>query len=329
MLALNRIRLLILLLGPLPIVGSSWVVSAWFKSEPRAVVMRNSLLPGQFGEWAMQSAGPVEPLDPSGLLERECQRRAEQWSEQLGPECAVQVQAPFVLAGDFTERELEDLHKQTILPAMQAMHRSYFDIAASEPVSVLVFRGETSYEQYCERLFGERGISIYGYYKPKQRTLVLNLGTGQGTLLHELTHALADFDFQEMPDWLNEGLASLHEQSRFRDSGEGPWLEGLVNWRLKGLQEVAQAGQLGSLRALLENPRFRGHDEGTNYAQARYFCMYMQERGVLTQFYRVFRDRYVDDPRGIRAIAEVFPAMDLDELDRDFTRWMLSLELPK
>lgn len=288
--------------------------------------MRNSLLPGQFGEWAMRSAAPAEPLDPSGLLERECQRRADLWAGQLGPECSVLVKAPFVLAGDFSDDDLAHLHQQTIRPAMQAMHRAYFDIEPSEPVSVLVFRGETSYEQYCERLFGERGISIYGYYKPRQRTLVLNLGTGQGTLLHELTHALADFDFQEMPDWLNEGLASLHEQSRFRDSGDGPWIEGLVNWRLKGLQEVARAGQLGSLQELVEDPQFRGHGEGTNYAQARYFCMYMQERGVLAQFYRAFRDRHADDPRGLTALAEVFPETDLNQLNREFTDWMLKLD---
>jgi hypothetical protein len=129
-----------------------------------------------------------------------------------------------------------------------------------------------------------------------------------------------------MPDWLNEGLASLHEQSRFRDSGEGPWIEGLINWRLKGLQEVAAAGQLGSLRELVENPQFRGHGEGTNYAQARYFCLYMQERGVLEQFYRAFRDHYLDDPRAMRTLGEMFPATDVDELDREFTQWMLSLK---
>jgi len=127
-------------------------------------------------------------------------------------------------------------------------------------VPVLVFRGGESYNRNCETLFGERGISIYGYYKPKFRTLVLNLGTGQGTLLHELTHALADFDFPQMPDWLNEGLASLHEQSRFRADDEGPWLEGLVNWRLKGLKDVTEAGQLRSLALLLASPTFRGPD---------------------------------------------------------------------
>ena len=73
---------------------------------------------------------------------------------------------------------------------------------------------------------------------------MLNLGTGTGTLLHELTHALADFDVPDMPDWLNEGLASLHEQCRFRNDEQGPWIEGLVNWRLDALQAVVRQSRL-------------------------------------------------------------------------------------
>ncbi len=288
--------------------------------------MRNSLLPGQLGEWASLNVVPNAPREPDGLLEWECIRRADQWRQRLGDECVVLVRTPFVIGGDFSEQQLSALHDGTIQPAVRAMRRTYFRTEPDEPVSVLVFRDEASYERYCERLFNERGISIYGYYKPKQRTLVMNLGTGQGTLLHELTHALADFDFEGMPNWLNEGLACLHEQSRFRDSGAGPWIEGLVNWRLSGLQEVARAGQLRSLRDLVENPQFHGHGEGTNYAQARYFCLYMQERGVLESFYRAFRQRYADDPRGMQAFAETFPAMSLDELDRDFRNWMLKLQ---
>ncbi len=81
---------------------------------------------------------------------------------------------------------------------------------------MLVFNGEESYNRYCNALFGDSGISVYGYYKPQLRTLALNLATGGGTLTHELTHALVDFDFPEVPAWFNEGLASLHEQCRFR-----------------------------------------------------------------------------------------------------------------
>jgi hypothetical protein len=320
----NRVRWLILILGPLPIVGSSWAVSAWF-SEPRLVVMRNSVLPGNSGDPA-PAGGPASPQgDPSARLAADCAETAGRLRAMLGPECQVVVETPFVLGGDLERGELATLYAKTIAPAVRAMRHCYFDARPSRPVSVLLFRGEKSYNRYCEELFGDRGISIYGYYKPKLRTLVLNIGTGSGTLLHELTHALVDFDFPEVPDWLNEGLASLHEQSRFRGGAAGPWIEGLPNWRLAGLQEVVRSQKLGSLKELVENPRFRGRGEGTNYAQARYFCLYMQQQGVLADFYRAFRDAHADDPRGRKALAQAFPRVDIDQLDRDFQRWVVSL----
>jgi hypothetical protein len=315
---------LILILGPLPIVGSSWAVSSWFRSEPRAAVMRNSVLPGHLGEVAL-AAKPAPAPGPNERLSADCGEMAGTLRAELGPECQVIVQTPFVVGGDLERSELEQLYQQTIVPAVRAMRNSYFDARPSRPVTVLVFRGEESYNRYCEQLFGERGISIYGYYKPKLRTMVLNIATGNGTLLHELTHALVDFDFPDCPDWLNEGLACLHEQSRFRTGPRGPWIEGLVNWRLAGLQEVARSDSLASLKELLENPHFRGRGQGTNYAQARYFCLYMQQRGVLADFYRAFRARHADDPRGLAALAAAFPGVGIDELDRRFQRWVVSL----
>jgi hypothetical protein len=320
---LNRIRWLILILGPVPIVGSSWALSAWLKSEPRAVVMHNSLLPTQAGEPA-RLAPPRRAENATRGLAAQCGQAASRWRAALGPECQVVVRAPFVVGGDLTSAELEELYDGTIAPAVRAMRNCYFDAAVDQVVTVLVFNGEKSYNRYCEELFGERGISIYGYYKPQRRTLVLNIATGKGTLLHELTHALVAFDFPDVPDWLNEGLASLHEQSRFRADARGPWIEGLVNWRLEGLQEVARQGELRPLAELVGDARFRGPDEGTNYAQARYFCLYMQQKGVLEKFYRTFRRKQSDDPRGLKTLAAVF-ATQWQELDKDFARWVLAL----
>ena len=322
---MNRIRWLILILGPLPIIGSSWALSAWFKSEPRTVVMRNSVLPGRADEAGpavravRRTSGTVESLSAG------CRQAAKRLRAALGSECRVVVRSPFVLGGDLASGELENLHDATIAPAVRAMRNCYFDAPPSQPVTVLVFRGEESYNRYCEELFSEAGISIYGYYKPKPRTLVLNIATGNGTLLHELTHALVAFDFPDVPDWLNEGLASLHEQSRFRTGTGGPWIEGLVNWRLAGLQDVVRRGQLRSLAELVNDTHFRGPGEGTNYAQARYFCVYMQQKGVLAKFYRSFRRQQAEDPRGFEALAGVFPGVDVEQLDRDFERWVLAL----
>lgn len=323
---MSRLRWFILLLGPLPIVGSSWAVSAWFQTGNAVSVVRNDVVRApEVPLLADASPAPRRTRQGSQALERECQQTAERWRKQLGAECQIVVRSPFVLAGDMSAEELVAWHDNTIAPAVRAMRHCYFRTDPTEPVSVLMFRGEQSYNDYCQRLFKDSGISIYGYYKPQLRTLVLNLGTGSGTLLHELTHALIDFDFPEAPVWLNEGLASLHEQCRFRHDDSGPWIEGLVNWRLSGLQEAAREGKLRPLSAMIENREFRGPLVGINYAQARYFCLFMQERGVLAEFFRTVRAHKRDDPRGLRSIAQVFPDQSLEEVNRKFERWIIEL----
>lgn len=234
------------------------------------------------------------------------------------------VRAPFVIGGDLEETELARHYDRTIGPAARAMACNYFDTPPDKPITVLLFSGEQSYNRYAQQLYGDEGISVYGYYKPHLRTLVMNIATGGGTLVHELTHALIDFDFPHVPAWFNEGLASLHEQCHIRPDETG--IDGLINWRLDGLQKALGAGRLRSLASLIGNDDFRGPQQTTNYAQARYFCLYLQEQGVLEDFYRCFRDSQADDPLGKRTVLELFPNRTWDDLDADFRRWAAGLK---
>jgi hypothetical protein len=327
--SLNRIRWLILLLGPAPIVGASWAVSAWFQSEPRLTLAGNHVL---------STRGALQLDEPSSwsshgdeddaALALACAQSCRRLEAELGPDCQVLVRSPFVLGGDFHRDELHAWHRDTIVPAVRAMQASYFQTRPNQPITVLLFRGEQSYNRYSQKLFAEAGISQYGYYKPNSRTLLLNAATGSGTLLHELTHALVDFDFPAVPDWLNEGLASLHEQCRFRTDDSGPWIEGLVNWRLKGLQEVIRQQRLRSLVSLVEERNFRGSLEGTNYAQARYFCLFMQQRRLLEGFFHAFRRNHHSDPKGLATLAATFDEKTWQQLDHDFQAWVLELAEP-
>ena len=70
-----------------------------------------------------------------------------------------------MLAGDLDTEELDAWHRETIAPAMRAMSAN-FGHAPSEPITVLLLAGESSYNHYAEKLFGDRAVSIYGYYKP-------------------------------------------------------------------------------------------------------------------------------------------------------------------
>jgi hypothetical protein len=324
---LSRLRWLILIVGPLPIVGVSCALSAWFRSEPRAVAARNDAIVDASSDSRAAAARKAHdaPRPATDALREECQRAAARLHARAGAGFQVAVHPPFVLGGDLPAAGLEACYADTIAPAVRAMQQRYFRTRPHEPITVLVFRGEESYNRYSRKLFGDSGVSIYGYYKPSVRTLILNLGTGNGTLLHELTHALMDFELPDVPVWLNEGLASLHEQCRFRADDGGPWIEGLVNWRLDGLQTVIRQGRLRSLTELFEERDFRGPLVGTNYAHARYFCMYLQQRGLLERFFRDYCARRASDLTGAAAVARVLGEPSWEEIDRDFARWAMSL----
>lgn len=261
----------------------------------------------------------------SGDLRQACRASAERLQERAGAAFRVIVRPPFVIAGDLSERELTACHSETIAPAVQAMQVRYFRSRPHQPITVLLFSGEASYNRYSREWYGDSDVSVYGYYKPNERTLLANHATGNGTLLHELTHALIDFEMDDPPVWLNEGLASLHEQCRFRTDADGPWIEGLVNWRLEGLQTVIRQGRLRSLAELVEERDFRGSLVGTNYAQARYFCMYLQQQGLLAEFFHDFRDHRADDFAGSAAVMRAMRGRSWEQLDRDFQAWVLAL----
>jgi hypothetical protein len=315
----SKLRLSILVFGPLLIVAASISLCERLRSDSTGPAGANHVLVSQV------MADDTPQTAPEEKLVQACEQVADKLRPRLGDKCHLIVRPPMVIAGDMDEDDLETWHKETIGPAAAAMANRYFERAPDEPITVLLFEKESSYNHYAEKLYGDRNVSIYGYYKPRERVLVMNIGTGGGTLVHELTHALADFDFPKIPDWFNEGLASLHEQCRFRDDDDGPWIEGLENWRLPGLQKAIRGKRVGTLKSLVEGRDFRGAHEGLNYAQARYFCLYMQRHDVLEDFYRRFREHQADDPRGAASVLAMFPTLTWDDLDKDFREWALEL----
>lgn len=314
-----------------PVVAASMAVANWARSDVAVGSYRNEVQINEarisFREAAKQATFVTANDDVLALA---CAESAEHWASRLGTDCNVVTYAPFVIAGDLPLQELRHQYRATIHPSAQAIQATYCEKRPDAPIVVLLFENEVSYRRHSERLFAQKQVSIYGYYKPSTRTLTINLATGTGTLVHELTHALIDFDFPRIPLWLNEGLGSLHEQSRFVANKHDKTLriEGLANWRLPILLTAIEDDQLGSVHELVQSGRFRGTDEALNYAYARYFCMFLQQRGKLTRLYTRLRGRIEQDASGAATLRELFPADSWQDIDRQFRAWVSQLGQP-
>jgi hypothetical protein len=138
----------------------------------------------------------------------------------------------------------------------------------------------------------------------------MNISTGGGTLVHEIVHPFIEANFPNCPPWLNEGLGSLYEQS-----GEVKGhIHGYTNWRLPGLQNAIKAGQAPAFKTLMgfDARSFYNDDKGTNYAQSRYLCYYLQQKGLLVKFYREFVARQKDDPSGYATLRRILRVRDMN-----------------
>ena len=317
---LNWLRPLTIFVVSFPLIAGSVVLSTWARSEPHSGACRNQV----FLSLDSQRDACVSPICSDELAQR-CTAVSARWLAAMGNQFAATIHGPFVFVGNVSRAELDRWYAGTIRCSVEAMCREYFDCQITEPVSILLFGDESSYRQFASSHSGRVPASIYGYYKPATRTVVINLSAGGGTLVHELTHSLIDFDFPHAPLWLNEGMASMHEECRIERFGGDSWLIPLDNWRLPILQSAIRAGHLPTTRQLMD-ANFQGADEATCYAQARYVCLYLHEIGALDDVYRSLRD---DPLEGFSAPAIVERVLRRDgfagftDFESQFRQWAL------
>lgn len=249
------------------------------------------------------------------------ERAATQIQSRLPQAWSTVNRYPFVLTGNVSEQRLQQALRGVVLPTYRALMVEYFDHAPAEPITLVLMSDDASYVDAVGRL-GYSGRKEYaGIYSRRDRRLILNLASGDGTIAHELTHALAHADFLRMPEWFDEGLAALHEESSFTD--DGLRLLGLPNWRDAVLADALRHSRPPTIKLLVTSD-FGGRNPEADYALSRNLCRYLQYRGVLGAFYRKCRTRIHDDPNGARALLEVSGCRTLEELDDKFRRWFAS-----
>ncbi len=326
-------RLIVLLAGPVLLTWASYAMTVG-RAISEATQPRESTASAssEFDVRSLRDAADTGLASPAASkseadrlrkLAVACDRRATQLTEKLEPSFRIIVRPPFVIVGDVSVAALDQHYRETILPTSRALSLMYFDHPPDEPISILLFATEKAYQQTAKRFDDRSTANYHGYYIRTDRRVMLNASTGSGTLSHELTHALGHFDFPAMPEWFDEGLASLYEECSF--TSDGLQLVGHSNWRLNHLLNAMHRRKLDSLEALLGARKFRSERQEIDYAQARYLCLYLQERNVLPLFYRKFRANSATDPSGMQTLREVFAQTSLDPIDRDFRNWSIDL----
>lgn len=255
-------------------------------------------------------------------IEQRCDKLLADWKTRLDDEhFEAVVASPFVIAGDGGMHNLERYRDGTILTARRALHASFFDKDPEQPILILLFESDEPYRRLAKKWFDDDDVPHFGFFR-RDNVMLMNVGTGTGTLVHELVHALMRPDFPGAPGWFNEGLASLFEQCTLN----GDSINGMVNWRLPALQRAIRDGKLRSLRELIEDDNFYRDDlVGLNYAQARYLMMYFQKTGKVRAFYIECRDHHADDPTGLKSLQAVIAPQSLDEFEKEWRAWVASL----
>jgi hypothetical protein len=236
------------------------------------------------------------------------------------------LQRPFVVIGDERTSTVRYRAERTVKWFAERISRLYFKKDPPKIYDVWLFKDDKSYRKHALELFGDRPDTPFGYCSDAHAALVMNIGTGGGTLCHEMVHAYVASNFPECPAWFNEGLGSLYEQCGSR----GATVVGLTNWRLAGLKEEIKAKTLPSFEELLSTTSYEFYHptKGNNYAQARYLCYYLQEKGLLVKFYNAFVRDIEKDPSGHATLKAILGEKDMDAFQKRWEKWVLTLRFP-
>lgn len=235
------------------------------------------------------------------------------------------VEKPFVVIGNRGTKALER-DASTVRWAVTMLEQDFFATRPSQILDVYLFGDAKSYERGVKKLTGDAPDTPFGFYSPSQGALFMNIATGGGTLVHEIVHPYVAADFPGAPPWLNEGLGSLFEQSAER-SGH---IVGLTNWRLAGLKSADEADTIPSFETLThyDATAFYGDERGVNYAASRYLLYYLQEKGVLRDFYKQMRANRDKDPTGYATLQKVLGEKDMDAFKTRWEKYVAGLAFP-
>jgi hypothetical protein len=303
-------------------------------------------MPGPSGQpAAAYPAFRVQEIPPADLLAREVtlgqpERVAAALAAAVptGARTRVIGRFAFVTAAGQTDAQLAQL-ADTLEAYVRFLGRAYGLKPPDRYVTLYLLPDIDTVQKVALKAHGLNvSPSTLGYAYPDDLSVVAMIhGAQAGTLLHELFHLLVRQSFGDVPQWLDEGVASLYEVS----ARQGDAFRGQPNWRGRVLIEFRyEAPKLSALvaspwfgfdRADPGDPQNWSRDDAAQtvaayLATARYFALFLQERGRLNAVYDAFRGRdpgEAADP-GLQSVRLVERALGkpIEGVQAEYDAWL-------
>jgi hypothetical protein len=229
----------------------------------------------------------------------------------------------FVIFSDLDEPTTFSIIDKDIRYTIDAMKRNYMRKSPQTVTPIIIFK---DYEEYKNFAVGEFGIdptdlSPYGFYKVSKNIIAIKYVTWKGSPSHEVTHAMIQADFPEIPSWFNEGMAALNEKSTYKDGD----LIGDFSWRILSVKRAFNEDTYTGLEDLMSTNDDELYSKKASfyYAQSRYLLMYLQQQGLLKEYYKTFRDTFSEDKTGMLQLMRV-SGKSIETLDAELETYLKS-----
>ncbi|SMD32725.1 hypothetical protein SAMN04488029_1076 [Reichenbachiella faecimaris] len=261
----------------------------------------------------------------------------------LGPDYQVKQSGRFNLI-TYRDPNFDNQKAQAVSQALQSAFNFYVSYYSLRPpdklLTVCLLPSKQKLQETALKLHGIQIPSAnWGYSNIADLTL---LGWADkdhiGTLIHELFHLMIRTDIGDAPPWLDEGIASLYEQSQWHDN----YMAGTVkNWRTEVLRKAYNSYELKSRIPRLKNFLMHDWDEfdgskagdicnvSINYAYGRNFIVYLQETQKLQMVFELMKSRTVIDPyynlttaSSVEIVQRSF-GLSIDEIENNFLKWLM------
>ena len=184
--------------------------------------------------------------------------------------------------------------------------------------------GYEAFSNFTYQVHGRSAAGRVAYFNPIDLSVVAWKATGNGTLNHEIVHAMLLQDYALIPGWLNEGFASMFEETSHN-------YYPMDNYRLIYLKQAMRYGKMLTLDQLIAADRdeFNESNQAMLYAAtARYFVMFLRDKGWLSTIYSGLKSYNYNESEDVAKLLVQKTGYGISALNIQFTNWLKYQQTP-